>query len=229
MGFFESGVEKAVTRQKGAIEEEAGKAGCRILENGDLINQEDRARGVLSGSLKALIGGKTKITSIQVFKMSGQGLEFYFFQPFEGLQALPGEYHVLLDGNLPDSLVLSSGVFSNKWKAAADKDLAAAFNADGPLKAATRKLEWSFQAGFSQINLDWTVGLRPAGAGKVHMILRNGRYGGITTYGIGVAVFLSLCAAVGNLVRNGTYNGEKAFVEPASFTGVFEALRAAGN
>jgi len=223
MGFISNGIEKAVNRQKSSIESEAKAAGCIITDVIDLTVNESSPGRVVTGILKDIVGGKSGISFIQLFRMKKNNSEFCYFQPFEGLSALPGEYHSIIDGAIPDSIILKeTGIFAGrKWHTLHDREFEKLFNSQ---KSISKRIEWSWKSGFTSIDFKWAVQIKPVDEKSMHLVMRAGRYGGFTAYKIGLDVFLSLREAIKNTTASEKFNQPSGFIEPVSFENIFAKL-----
>ncbi|TAL30147.1 MAG: hypothetical protein EPN93_20195 [Spirochaetes bacterium] len=224
MGLLTAGKEKAVARQKKSIESEADAAGCAVLDVVDLSANGNGTGGVVTGILKDIFGGKSAVDSVYLFRMKRNRSEFWYFQPFDGLSPLPGEFHEILDVVIPGPAVLREiGIFSKrKWTMANESEFEKLLNTRDLMKSAAKQIEWSWKSGFTSIDLKWTVQLRPVDGTRTHLVMKTGRYGGFTSYNVGFAVYLSLGEAIRKSVGGEKFEGASAFIEPTMFGHVFD-------
>jgi hypothetical protein len=71
--------------------------------------------------------------------------------------------------------------------------LAGALASHPQIAAVVRALQWEWAIGMGKVELDWTLQFRSTGSGHTHLVMQAGRYGGLTTYHVGFAQFLSCC------------------------------------
>jgi hypothetical protein len=225
-GLIGGGVERARARRREAIVEEATRAGSRVVEIVDAGSAPSEG-SVVANSLKAFVGGSVRASDPQVFILEKRGLVHAYAQPYTGMQALPGEHHVLLDGGLAKPVVLRKGLLGGiSWEGG--------LAGDHPLNSADtmralKALKWKWTAGLTEIELEWAVQVRPAGTKRVHLVMQAGRYGGFTTYGVGMKELLTLALHVTEALRAETAGLDQEFLEPCGFADVVEALSLSTN
>ncbi len=198
MGLMEKGIEKARVRQRDAVIEEGGRSGSRVV-NMVVVGDDPSAAGVLGAMAKSFVGGKMSVDDAQIFSFETQGFAHTFVQPYDGMNALPGLHRATLPGSISYPAILKAKSFGRSIWVGTDEQEIDVLGAHPMLGVATSKLEWKWKAGTTEISLPWTVQMRPAMTGTTEVVLRSGRYGGFTTYGVGIAAFLMLCGAVHTL------------------------------
>ncbi|MEZ4403125.1 MAG: hypothetical protein R3B06_24085 [Kofleriaceae bacterium] len=214
MGLFDSGRAKARARQLGSLREELTKAGGQALEVVEL-DDTATATSTVGSTLKSLFGGRVTHDFHQVLHARTGGLTHLFVQPYEGVTAMPGEHHALLDGTLPVPAVFKARVIRGPHWVGGHGDHP--WNNHGGLAAVTRDLAWKWSVGTTVIELPWTLQVRPAGGGRAHLVMATGRYGGFTTYHVGFAAFARVAHAVGAALIRGAEAPARDFVEPTQF------------
>jgi hypothetical protein len=198
MGFRNAGAEKARTRQRDAIVDEAQQSGARVL-NVTSMGEEPTVAGTFGSMAKAFVGGTVSIDDAQVFWFDTQGFAHSFVQPYDGMLAMPGLHTATLSGSVPFSVILKAKSFGRAKWFSQDGEEVDALNNNAMLDAAVNALSWKWKTGTTEIKLAWTVQFRPSANGTTDVALRSGRYSGVLTYGVGVAEFLRLCGAVHTL------------------------------
>jgi len=196
MGFFDKGISGARDRQKQAIIAEAGKAGIQVLDVVELADGVDATRAAVGSSLKALFGGSMQVDCVQVFSLQTSGWPHTYAQPYAGVAALPGEHHGMLHGALPSPAMLTPGVFRGASWQAPMPEVGKALNDNAYVKGAAQTTKFEWPTGMSKVDLPWAVQLRSLGNGTTHVVMQTGRYGGMTTYGVGMSQWLKLCQAL---------------------------------
>lgn len=212
VGFLSGRAEAAHRRQRDALVAEASKAGSVVTDVVE-VGATDGAR-VLSNTWSSLFGGSHAVDAAQILSLrTGASLQHYV-QPYAGLQAMPGEHHVLLAGALPApaSLVRSGG--AGRWTSP-DPGLAGYLEQNLAVRAAVASVVWDWRAGFGEILLPWTVQLRSNGDGRTHLVVAAGRYGGFTTYDVGFGVFAGVARALQAVLGPGT--PPQSFLEPCAW------------
>jgi hypothetical protein len=206
MGFGEraaQAAQKARVRQRDGILEEAAKAGARVL---DIAEMGSGASGSsVAGSMgKVFFGGKVSIDDAQVFTFDSQGFPHVYIQPYDGLNPVPGFHHATLAGNVGQSATLTAKAFGRKRWLDDNGESIESLNDNPILSMVGKTLEWKWKAGTTEIELPWTVKLSPAENGVTELTLRAGRYGGFTTFGVGIGVFLGLSRSVHTMLASST-------------------------
>lgn len=222
MGFFDQGITKARDRQKQAIIAEAGQAGMHVLDVVELADGVDATRAAVGSSLKALFGGSMQVDCVQVFSLQTHGWPHTYAQPYAGVAALPGEHHGMLHGALPCPAMLTPAVFRGASWEAVIPEVAKALNDNPYVKAAAQTTKFEWATGMSKVDLPWAVQVRSLGNGTTHVVMQTGRYGGVTTYGIGMAQWLKLCQALPACLQQYAHPPQ-AFMDPARWGEVIDA------
>jgi hypothetical protein len=207
MGFASHGLEKARIRQRDAIIAEAAKAGARVI-NLSTMGDDPSASSALGSTAKAFIGGKVSMDDAQVFTFDSQGFAHVYMQPYDGMNPMPGWHLATLPGSVPHAALLRARSLGRTgWVDRSDQPIDS-LDSHPVVSGAIRSVEWKWKVGMTEIKLPWTVQMRPTGVGTTEVALRAGRYGGVTTYGIGVAVFLNVSRAVHSLTSGAQVDGE---------------------
>jgi hypothetical protein len=195
VGFSDKGAEKARNKQRDAIIEEASKAGARVVDI-SIAGDAPTGSSVAGSMAKVFFGGKVSIDDAQVFTFDSQGFPHVYIQPYDGMMAMPGFHHASVPGVLPAEAILTAKSFNRiSWIDTQEDDIDG-LNSNPVLGMATKTLEWKWKAGTAEIKLKWAVKLAPGNPGAIDITMRAGRYGGFTTYGVGVGVFLNLTRSV---------------------------------
>ena len=223
MGFLDDRVSAAQLRQKQSLLEEAAKSGARVVQV--IEGSQTGIAGVVGSTLTSLFGGDTRVDGLQLLQLDTGGWTQLYAQPFAGMQPVPGEHHALLSGSLAAPIVLrnSSRFGAPRWECPQLPELAAWLAANPALAAATKAIEWSWKAGFTEIRLPWAAQLRSVGDGTSHLVMMAARYGGVITYEVGFAVWRQLAAALAPCL-GAVQHPPQAFLEPSAFTETFGAL-----
>ncbi|EYF02608.1 tetratricopeptide repeat protein [Chondromyces apiculatus] len=225
MGFLSDGVTKARTRQRESLLGEAQKAGTGVVNVIEIGDDAQAAQAVLGSTLKAFVGGKVRNDGAQIVHMNAGGWPHVYVQPYSGMNPLPGEHHALLAGSLPAPAILrAGGLFRGpKWDSPADPQLATALDQDPGIRMVTEKLSWEWSQGLTTIAHDWTLQFRSLGDGATHLVMQAGRFGGLTTYEVGIAAFLGVCRLLRTWMRQGATPPQE-LLSPTAFDAVLPLL-----
>ena len=207
MGFLDNKASKAHQRQQAAVIAEATSAGLVLLEQHELSGEDLARRAVVSTALKAFIGGRLAPDTLQIFVFGAGDRRGIYVQPYSGLTPLPGEHIVALPGTLPAPAALTDeAIFGGpSWQTGPDKVLAKRLNKGSPgLRSVAKRTRFEWATGLTKIRLAWAVQVVSMGDGRSLVAMQTGRYGGITTYGVGFAQLASLCQALGPILDGGT-------------------------
>lgn len=219
---------KAVEAQNSKILEEAALAKLSLEESDfiELEAETDSIKSKLKKAVPAFIGGKFKYTGYQSFVFKDDQNADYkhcYFQPYSHVYVLPGEHHAVIDGSFDTTISLVASRWSKRsWMRiyamlltltlglgllflrrgpkiqCSDKELQKRLKKDRNFKRLFTDLKVNWPIGMSVIELDWLVQIKPLGNGKSHVVLKTGRYGGLTTYKVGVSRFKRLCRQLNN-------------------------------
>ena len=223
MGLLSAGLAKAYERQRNAIYEEAAALG------GQVIGFEEHAEGASAGRMlgdalkdKLLpFGGSTKVDGIQIFGFETAGVRHLYVQPWSQMHALPGEHHAWLPGSYRSPVVYQRGVVMGmSWNAGGDGELAQWLGGQPALMTVVKGCKKDWTAGTKVFDLEWTVQLLSLGDGRSHLVMQAGRYGGLTSYRVGLGHFLALGHAWAPLLAEGHYPAH-APLQPIAYTDVF--------
>lgn len=198
MGLLSNGIEKARVRQRDAIIEEGRRCGT-LLTSMVVAGDDPSSAGVLGAMAKVFVGGTMSADDVQIFSFDTQGFSHTFIQPYDGMNPMPGLHRATLPGSVPFPAILKAKSFGRSAWCDADSQNIDALNAQSMLAMVTSKLEWKWRAGTTEISLPWTVQMRPTGGGTTEVALRSGRYGGFTTFGVGIRQFVTLCGSIHSL------------------------------
>lgn len=212
MGLLDASAAKARTRQRDSLVEEAAKVGSQVVEVADSVDAST-AGSILGGTLKSLVGGRVKTDFHQALLLRTGATAHLYVQPYQGVQAMPGEHHIVLGGTLPVAAILRRKAFGRtQWEGGHGDH---AFNRNQAIAAATQGLVWTWKAGFTEIELPWTAQIRPLAGGRAHLVVAAGRYGGFTTYHVGFGPFLRLAGAVQAALVQAPQIPGAEFLEPS--------------
>ena len=238
---------KVMSRQRAALEKEVAAAGLTIDAVHDvMMDGADGLGGKLKSALVATVGGSLRYDSFNVFEMQGAAGPHRFIQPYSGTATLPGEHRAVVQGALPvafkveqpwlarpDSLRLivflgmfTCGLFwiallALGWRrprvVCPDPALQARLRSSAPLNQALSGLAFQWGSGLSVIDLDWAVQVRPIGNGQSEVVMASGRYGGLTTYKVGMGQFDKLVKALPRVLPQDSDTAAQPFLEPVRF------------
>lgn len=211
MADLDQKLQSARQRQKGSILNEAKEASTNIIEVTDYSPESD-SLSAISSSLKSILGGKLKVDCIHVYRMQKDGFEHFFIQPFSGLNPIPGEHHAIVEGNFRYPLALTRTKLGGSNWYTEDDDLKQRLNNDPALKQIVDQVKWEWAIGFGTVKLDWTIQMCPHMDGKSHLVLAAGRYGGVTTFHVGIQTFLSLSQYFANILHRGNQAERQDFL-----------------
>jgi hypothetical protein len=212
MGLASHGLQKARTRQRDAIITEAAKAGSRAV-NVTSIGNDPSVGDALGSMAKAFVGGTVSSDDSQVFTLDCQGFAHVYVQPYDGLNAMPGWHFATLPGSVPHAAVLRAFPLGRRgWVDRKDQPIDG-LNSHPVVSSSVRSLEWNWRTGMVEIKLPWAIQMRPTGIGTTEIAMRAGRYGGVSTYGVGVAVFLQVARAIHTLTSTAPIDSEP-FIAP---------------
>ena len=221
MGLFDAGVTKARARQRASLLEEAAAAGGQVLEFLDGAAAAPSPTSIVAGTLKVLVGGTVTTDFHQVMVLRTGPLVHLYVQPYQGVQAMPGEHHAYLAGTLPMATVLRRAGSRVHWEGGHGEH---AFNRIPAINVAAHALATTWKAGLTEITLPWLAQVRPAGGPRAHLAMQAGRYGGFTSYHVGFTAFGRLAAAVQASLVRGAEVAPAAFAVPTPFADVASGL-----
>jgi hypothetical protein len=164
-------------RQREALRSQATAFGVEVLSFDELAigdrSVADEAKQLFR--LAAVGEAPTTTTSIDVYWLRAQIGTFLYAQPFQGQDALVGEFHVQLAGGLPQPIAFCRAAFwRKKWTTAEDPDLLRTLEASNELRSATKQLAWSRHTTRGEIDLDWTVQLSGLADGTSQLVVQAG-------------------------------------------------------
>jgi hypothetical protein len=194
MGAKQNSIAKSRKHQHDAILEEASKSGIRVVDVS--VIGDPSVAGLAGSMIKAFLGGKVDVDDAQVFTLQSQGISHVYIQPYEGLSVVPGYHEATVNGSVATAATFTAKSFGRHRWLDSDGRQADVFNHNLALKRAVKSLKWKWQIGTSVIELPWTLRLTPTAEGTTHIVMRAGRYGGVTSYKIGMSVFLEVIHAV---------------------------------
>lgn len=234
VGLLSAGLAKAYERQRNAIYEEAAALG------GQVIGYEEHAEGLkasrlLGDALKDKLnpfGGSMRVDGMQIFGFETGGVQHLYVQPWSQMHALPGEHHAWLPGAYRSPVVHQRAVVMGmSWNAGGDAELAKWLGTQAALMQVVKGCKKDWKAGTKTFDLEWTVQLLSLGDGRSHLIMQAGRYGGLTSYRVGLGHFLSLGHAWAPLIGRDTQYPAHAALQPVSYSDVFYqyVLQASGS
>ncbi len=207
MGMMSHGIEKARTRQRDAVIAEAGKAGARTMSVTS-VGSDPTAGGVFGSMAKAFVGGSVSIDDAQVFTFDSQGFQHVYMQPYDCMNPMPGWHVATLPGSIPHAAILvARSLGRSEWVDRHDKPIDG-LNTHPAIAGVSGGVQWKWKVGTTEIKLPWTLQMRPTGVGTTEVAMRAGRYEGVMTYGVGVAVFLQVTRAVHTLTTTAQVDGE---------------------
>ena len=241
------GKHKGHSRQRAAVEEEAQAAGVTVSQVHEVVLDHGSGLGKrLGGALVATFGGSLNHDSFHVYELQGSAGEHRFIQPYSSNMVLPGEHRAVVQGSVPASfkvvqtwlgdpanlrLVLVLGMFTcgGFWLLIAlagwrrpkiicdDPALQTQLRNHPDLRSALSGLKFQWGIGGSVINLDWAVQVRPLEDGTSEVVMATGRYGGFTTYKVGMKQFEKLVTALPGVLQASDSTEEQPFLEPLRF------------
>jgi hypothetical protein len=219
MGLFDKSLAKGHANQKKGLLAEAEKAGCAVVgvtQIPEEVPREGAAGKALSSAVKSIFGGSSSFDTLQLYQLETKGVAHVYVQPYSGVTVLPGEHHVLVPGGVaaPVAYVKGGLLGGKKWRSS-DEAVAAAFKGHRALAKVAKKCKWEWHVGMSKIELEWTVQVRSLGGGTAHVVLKSGRYGGLTTYAVGFAHLWALLGPLQELLTAGGADMQEHAYPPA--------------
>ena len=248
MALFGSGLTKSMKRQRKAVEAEILAAGLVLDGVEEIVSEKAGGIGsTVSGLVSATLGGSLHDEAHQVYAMEGVAGAHVFVLPYSSTLVLPGEHRAVVEGAAPASfkvvqpwlgnpgnlrLLLLLGmftcgtffllVFAFGWRSpkvvSDDAAMQARLRADPRMRKALSGLKFQWGVGLGVIELDWAVQVRPLGNGRSEVVMATGRYGGLTTYKVGMKKFNELVTLLPAIL--GKETGSDAalpFLEPVRF------------
>lgn len=223
VGLLSAGLSKAFERQRNAIYEEAAALGSQVI-GFEEYSEGVTAGGLLGDALKAKLnpfGGKSRVDGVQIFGFQTAGVQHLYVQPWSQMLPLPGEHHAWLPGAYRSPVVHQRGtIMGMNWNAGGDAELAQWLGGQGALMQVVKGCKKDWKAGTKSFELEWTVQLLSLGDGRSHLCMQAGRYGGITSYRVGLSHFLSVGHAWAPLIAQGQYPAH-APLKPIAYSDLF--------
>lgn len=209
MGFFDSGARKARERQLESLRKEAAAAGSTITN----VTEEVTEKSGVRGALVSMFGGTHDIDAIQLIELATHGISHAYVQPYDGTSALPGEHHATLPGSIPAPAILHAKKLfrGSRWESIDEGFAAQLTRAFGGFDIA-----WEWKSGFTVIELPWAFQLRASSPTTTELVLRAGRYGGLTTYEVGFKTFARALSVASQLTSPAPV-AEQAFLVPVGW------------
>ena len=216
MTYLDGKVRAGRDRQKQALIAEAGKAGAQVHEILDLDGNQTQASTVVGETLTAMFGGRTRPDGFQLFRLSTNAWTHVYVQPYSGFAPLPGEHYGVIVGSLASPAIARADLrhSDHPFDPAAGPAIAQHLASAPAIRAVLRDLVWDWPAGMTKIELDWAVQLRSVGDGTTQVVMQAGRYGGLTTYDVGFAVWLRLCGAIHACLAQGAWPAQPFPIAP---------------
>jgi len=219
MGILSGAASKAMDNQSNAIQEEAKAAGCTIQDIETIESEENTsASNVMGSAIKSVFGGSLQPTAHQFYLCSSSFGEHLYVQPYATASVLPGEHHAFIEGSYNATFYVQESFWTKKDNLALyfllimctfglilllklhkakivsdDKAFAKKLSKNETLLKAFKGLKYEWGIGTTKIEHKWSIQVRSLGNGFSHVILQSGRYGGITTYKVGMKKFVQVC------------------------------------
>ena len=239
---------KGMKRQRKAVEAEIEAAGLTLSSVEAITPEGAGGIGKsLKSAFAATVGGSLKNESFHIYDIQGASGSHQFVQPYSGTVTLPGEHRAEIEGSTtatfkvvqpwlghPDNLrlIIFAGMFTCGlfwvlllalgWRhpkvVCEDPALQARLRANPAMKRALSGLKFQWGVGLGVIELEWAVQVRPLGNGRSEVIMATGRYGGFTTYKVGMKKFNELVSLMPQALSKETAAVEEQFfLEPIRF------------
>jgi hypothetical protein len=200
---------------RGAIAAEAAALGMTIRAFEEVGGEERRLGDAAGQIMRMAVTGSApaQTTSVDLWWIDSSVGLFLLAQPFQAGDALVGEYHLRIEGGLPQPIVLARAMFFRKrWATADDKELSAALEGSAALKAATKKLAWAKHTTSGQIDLDWTVQLRALGDGTSHLVMQAGS-SAWSVHAPALGVFTEVVLALAPLLKHDHFEAQGSYFD----------------
>jgi hypothetical protein len=188
--------------QRDGVIDDAHRIGARVESVTSALERFDGTDLVTSID-SALFRGAQVTSNAHVFVFETQGFRHCYVQPYDDSDPLPGVHIARIEGTIRQAGIFLGGPIRQPgWYDGGDHSITA-FDHDPTLQRLANDLSWQWNVGTREFALPWTVQVRACGGGHSEVVLRAGRYGGLSTYGVGMGVFLQWCSALHQLTGSG--------------------------
>jgi hypothetical protein len=236
--IFSQSMDTAYQRRVEQITAECKNQSIELVDVKNLLLRDVNAvKSSIGSTVTAFVGGKAQYDYLQIYTMrQGSDLQ-YFFQPFSGLTALPGQHFKVIPGSLKYPIqygIKKKKIFSDHFyeflmdhipvvnlkKIRACEFLSEAESEASNLKRLKlpilKEVSHVWQNGTTLINLDWTFQACAINQDITLVSMQTGRYG-IFSEKSGLSQFNKFCAFVSNYAQHLTGDGSSNVLISNSF------------
>jgi hypothetical protein len=221
--IFSQGMDTAYQRRIEQITDECKSQNMEVVDVKDVLLREvNEVKSTLGSAVTSFVGGKAQYDYLQIYTMrQGSDLQ-YFFQPFSGLTALPGQHFKVIPGSLKYPIqygIIKKKSFSNHLyelfmsyipvvnlkKIRACEFLSEAESEATNLKRlklpVLKEVSHVWQNGTTLINLDWTFQACAINQDYTLVSMKTGRYG-VFSEKSGLSQMNKFCAFVSDYAKH---------------------------
>lgn len=204
MSIINAGLQKGYQRQKKSLMEQIENAGIKLLNFNEIDSEQSKASSAVTSTLKSIVGGKLQPDYWQIFTLEQGGRKQVYVQPYSGSTILPGEHHLYINGSIDYPIVLEdTAIFGGPVWSSSNSEFAKKLNkTEKNLKKAVKKIEFEWKIGTGRIELDWAIQVFSMGNGTSKIVMKTGRYGGITSYEVGFNELNKVVDALSSIVKD---------------------------
>jgi hypothetical protein len=236
--IFSQGMDTAYQRRIEQITAECKSQNIELVDvKGLVLREVNEVKSTLGSAVTSFVGGKAQYEYLQIYTMrQGSDLQ-YFFQPFSGLTALPGQHFKVIPGSLRYPIqygIKKKKSFSdhcyeffmdhipgvNLKKIRACEFLSEAESETSNLKRQNlpvlKEVSHVWQNGTTLINLDWTFQACAINQDITLVSMQTGRYG-IFSEKSGLSQFNKFCFFVSSYAKHLTGDGSSNVLITNSF------------
>lgn len=206
MSIIESGLQKGYENQRKSLIKQIKEAGFTLVEFSEIESEQKKASSAVTSTLKSVVGGKLKPDYWQVYLIENNNRKQVYIQPYSGSAVLPGEHHMYIKGSIDYAIALDDFTMLGVpiWSSS-NTDYAKKLNKEEKqLKKAVKEIVFNWPIGASKIDLDWTIQVYSIGNGTSKVVMKTGRYGGITTYEVGFLELNNVVNELLSIIKNGS-------------------------
>jgi hypothetical protein len=198
--IFNNSIDTAYQRRVGQLTAECQKLNIELLDVHNVqLREVSAAKSTIGSTVTSFVGGSAQYDYLQIYTMrDGPNLQYYF-QPFSGVTALPGQHFKVIPGSLMvpiqygikkkkkfrdvlfetliNKLPLFKKIRACEFRSEADGEAMFLKSLKLPL---IKELSSVWETGTTYINLDWTLQACAINNAYTLVSMQTGRYGALS-------------------------------------------------